>query len=95
MDGGNGLGVIVAAVEFRHAHAAEPHGRDDEALGPEVTLLHGLPSPFAGAAWAYFRNCPTKSNTFFRSRRNTPPVPAQLPLRPNEVTPAITLLVPR
>jgi hypothetical protein len=33
--------------------------------------------------------------TSARSTRNTPPVPAQLPLRPNEVTPATTLLVPR
>src|SRR5213596_1526581 len=30
----------------------------------------------------YLRYCPTKSSTFFRSRRNTPPVPAQLPLSP-------------
>src|SRR5207247_11008743 len=39
MDGGDGLGVIAAAVEVGHAHAAEPHGRHDEAVGPEGTLL--------------------------------------------------------
>src|SRR5207244_13048633 len=47
-----------------------------------------------GGELGYFRYCPTKSSTFFRSMRNTPPVPAQLPLSPNEVTPAITLLEP-
>src|SRR5947199_7334463 len=43
-------------------------------------------------AVGYFRYRPTKSSTFFRSTRNTPPVPAQLPLSPNEVTAPITLL---
>ena len=37
----------------------------------------------------------TKSSTSRLSRRNTPPVPPHVPLRPNEVTPATTLLVPR
>ena len=43
----------------------------------------------------YFTNCLTKSRTFCRSRRNTPPVPPQVPLSPNEVTAAITLLLPK
>src|SRR5207244_6790324 len=42
----------------------------------------------------YFRYCPTKSSTFVRSRRNTPPVPPHVPFSPNEVTPPITLLDP-
>src|SRR3989442_10981466 len=46
-------------------------------------------------ALGYFRYCPTKSSTFSRSMRNTPPVPPHVPFNPNEVTPAITLLVPR
>ena len=37
----------------------------------------------------------TKSWTFSRSIRKTPPVPAQLPFNPNEVTPATTLLSPK
>ncbi len=36
-----------------------------------------------------------KLRTSWRSVRNTPPVPAQLPLTPNEVMPATTLVSPR
>src|SRR5439155_365499 len=45
-DGGEGLGVIAPAVEVRHAHAAEPHRRHDQALGPQVALLHVLLPPY-------------------------------------------------
>ena len=51
--------------------------------------------PCYASPLAYLTNCRTKSRTSWRSRRNTPPVPPQLPLSPNEVTPATTLLEPR
>jgi hypothetical protein len=55
-----------------------------------------------GARWGYFRrfdvwpmlNVASQSRSSARSTRYTPPVPAQLPLRPNEVTPPTTRLLP-
>ena len=35
-----------------------------------------------------------KLRTFARSMRNTPPVPPQVPFRPNEVTPPTTIELP-
>src|SRR5438445_5465156 len=48
MDGGDGLVVVALAIEIGHAHAAEAQGGDDEALGPEVALLHVSLAPGEG-----------------------------------------------
>ena len=44
VDGGDGPVVVRRAIDRRHGHAAQPHGRNLQAAFPEFTLLH-LSSP--------------------------------------------------
>ncbi len=41
VDGGEGLGLVGAAVEGAHAHAAESFGGDGQALAAEGAEFHG------------------------------------------------------
>src|SRR5437763_14115121 len=90
-------GVQTCALPIYCEHAAagfrSPPGPAQPARRPRPG---GLPKPAAACSQSagYLRYCPTKSSTFCRSRRNTPPVPPHVPFSPNDVTPPITLLVP-
>ncbi len=44
------LGLVAAAVEVRHAHAAEAEGGDGGALGPEGARVHALDGTTSGRA---------------------------------------------
>ena len=62
-----------------------------------VRRLGGAPgrNPWRAPSPAYLVYCPTNASTSGRSTRKTPPVPPHVPLIPNDVTPAMTLLEPR
>ena len=74
MDGGDGLGLVGRPVELGHAHAAEPFGRDLEALAAQLAFLHEAPS--VGAADAVGRR---RLRGWSRPRIPAPPEPVTAP----------------